>query len=254
MNARYPLALAFAATVVLGGCTPTRGSETDDRIEASARKTYVYRTYLKDDAIDIAAKDGVVTLSGTVAAASHRTLAQDTVEGLPGVKRVDNRLEVTGEQPADKSDTWILTKVKTSLWFHHSVSSLTGVDVKDGIVTLTGTASSQAQKDLTGEYAMDVEGVKSVKNEMTLVQDGSAQAKAAAGEAIDDASINAQVRMTLGSHRSTSAVRTRCSTQDGVVTLTGEAANQAEKDLVSKLTRDINGVKSVTNNMTVKAA
>jgi hypothetical protein len=33
----------------------------------------------------------------------------------------------------------------------------------------------------------------------------------------------------------------------------GEAANQAEKDLVSKLTRDINGVKSVNNNMTLKA-
>jgi hyperosmotically inducible periplasmic protein len=37
-----------------------------------------------------------------------------------------------------------------------------------------------------------------------------------------------------------------------VVTLSGQAASQAEKDLVSKLTRDINGVKSVNNNMTVK--
>jgi len=33
--------------------------------------------------------------------------------------------------------------------------------------------------------------------------------------------------------------------QDGVRTLSGEVANRAEKNLVSKLTRDINGVMSV---------
>jgi len=37
------------------------------------------------------------------------------------------------------------------------------------------------------------------------------------------------------------------------LTLIFAAANQAEKDLVSKLARDINGVKSVNNNMTLKA-
>jgi len=46
----------------------------------------------------------------------------------------------------------------------------TEVDVKDGIVTLQGEATSQAQKDLTTEYAKDVEGVKEVKNEMTVTK------------------------------------------------------------------------------------
>jgi len=44
---------------------------------------------------------------------------------------------------------------------------------------------------------------------------------------------------------------TKTETQDGVRTLIGEAVNQAEKGLASKLTRDINGVKSVSNNMTL---
>lgn len=253
MKGTYPLTLMFAATLLLGACTPTpTSSDTDGRVEASAKKTYVYRTHLKDDNIKISAKDGIVTLTGTVAAESHRTLAQDTVEGLPGVKSVDNRLEVNGERAEDHSDKWIGAKVKTSLWFHRSVSSQTGVDVRDGLVTLNGTAASQAQKDLTTEYANDVEGVKSVNNEMTVAQDGSAKEAGTIGEVIDDASITAQVKLALASHRSTSAVRTKAQTLDGVVTLSGEAANQAEKDLVSKLTRDINGVKSVNNNMTVK--
>jgi osmotically-inducible protein OsmY len=158
-----------------------------------------------------------------------------------------------GERAEENSGTWILAKVKTSLWFHRSVSSLTEVDVKDGCVTLKGTASSLAEKDLTTEYARDVEGVKTVTNDMTVAKDGPAKDAATSAEVIDDASITAQVRLALASHRSTSALRSRPVTRDGVVTLSGEAANQAQKDLASKITRDIDGVKSVSNTMTVKA-
>jgi len=38
---------------------------------------------------------------------------------------------------------------------------------------------------------------------------------------------------------------------DNVVTLSGKARNAAEKDLAAKLVTDINGVKSVVNNMTI---
>jgi osmotically-inducible protein OsmY len=37
-----------------------------------------------------------------------------------------------------------------------------------------------------------------------------------------------------------------------VVTVSGEAKNPAEKDLVTKLVSDVKGVKSVVNNMEVK--
>ncbi|MBU3948564.1 MAG: BON domain-containing protein [Proteobacteria bacterium] len=55
--------------------------------------------------------------------------------------------------------------------FNRNVSAITEVSTKDGIVTLQGEATSQAQKDLTTEYAKfvnDVNGVKSVKNQMTI--------------------------------------------------------------------------------------
>ena len=72
------------------------------------------------------------------------------------------------------------------------------------------------------------------------------------GDKIDDASITAQVKSSLLSHHSTSALNTSVSTTDGVVTLSGIAKNDAEKSLVTKLATDINGVTSVINNMTVK--
>lgn len=226
-------------------------SEMDSRIESSAQKSYVYKTYLKNDAINIQSVDGVVTLKGSVAEESHKSLAKETVANLPGVKSVDDQLIIKGESPAENSDGWIGMKVKTALLFHHNVNTFkTEVDVKEGVVTLKGEAASQAQKDLAGEYAKDVNGVKDVKNEMTLVKAPENNGQTL-GEKIDDASITAQVKVALLSHRSTSAVNTKVETTEGVVTVSGIAKNDAEKALVSKLANDVNGVKSVVNNMTI---
>jgi hyperosmotically inducible protein len=250
----YPLALLTATGILLVTTAPLRASETDDRIESSFTKTHVFKTYLKDDAIKTESKNGAVTLTGTVAEASHKSLAQDTIEGLPGVKSVDNRLKVKGESPAEHSDAWLSLKVKTTLLFHRNVSaSKTDVFVKDGVVSLRGETSSQAQRELTAEYAKDVEGVKDVKNEMTVAKN-PANPDETIGEKIDDASITAQVKSSLLSHRSTSALKTKVSTTQGVVTLSGIARNAAEKTLVTKLVNDINGVTSVINNMTIEVA
>jgi osmotically-inducible protein OsmY len=235
---------AMAAAVLISTAIPLFASETDDRIESSFKKSYVYKTYLKDEHITISSQNGVVKLSGDVLDEAHKPMAQDTVEALPGVKSVENTIVVKN----DKSDRWVKMKVQTALVFHANVNaSDTEVIVKEGHVTLRGKAMSQAQKDLTTEYAKDVEGVKGVTNEMSM-----AKADDTIGEKIDDASITAQVKMTLMMHRSTGVLRTSVTTNNGVVTLSGKARNESEKDLVTKLVEDVHGVNSVVNKMTVK--
>lgn len=228
-----------------------RATETDDRIESAASKSYVFKTYLKNDSIKTRSKDGKVVLTGTVSESSHKTLAENTVEKLPGVKSVDNQLTFKGDLPEEHSDSWIALKVKTVLLFHRNVStSKTEVDVKDGVVTLRGTALNTAQRELTGEYAKDVDHVKEVKNEMTIAEK-PVKTDETFSDKVDDASITAQVKLTLMSHRSTSALKTGVETVDGSVTLTGEAKNSAEKSLVTKLVSDVPGVVYVNNRMTV---
>jgi len=251
MKAMYSVALMMASVVLLVISVPVHASEMDDRIESSAMKSYVFKTYLKGDDIKIQSKDGVVALTGTVSEESHKSLAYETVASLPGVKSVDNKLKVKGEYPAEKSDAWITMKLKTTLLFHKSVSAMTEVGTKDGIVTLKGEADNQAQKDLTTEYARDIDGVKDVNNEMT-VSKAPKKTRDIVVDKIDDASITAQVKMSLLFHRSTSAVNTKVETNNGVVTLSGKASNAAEKDLVTKLVNDINGVTSVNNRMTIE--
>ncbi len=251
MNVNYPKVFVMVTAVVLLTNVSARASETDERIEASAKKSYVFKTYLKDDNIKTLSKDGVVTLIGTVKEESHKSLAQETVASLPGVISVDNKLELKGERPVEDSDSWISMQIKYSLLYNRHVSGInTQVFVTDGIVTLQGVAANQAQKDLAGQYAKDIKGVKDVKNEMTIAK-VSSEPKETMGDKIDDASITAQVKMALLAHHSTSAFKTGVATEDGVVTLSGNATSGAGKDMATKVTSDVNGVKNVVNNMTI---
>jgi hyperosmotically inducible periplasmic protein len=98
-------------------------------------------------------------------------------------------------------------------------ATATKVDVKDGIVTLSGHRHERlAQKDLTEVYAKDIDNVKAVRNE--IVVEAPAAGSSTVGEVIDDASITSQVKYALLSHRSTSALSTKVITENAVVSIT----------------------------------
>jgi hyperosmotically inducible protein len=115
---------------------------------------------------------------------------------------------------------------------------------------LRGKAANDAQKELTADYARDVDGAKGVVNEMIVAGEPSHPGETF-HEKVDDASVTAEVKATLMAHRSTSALNTHVETRDGIVTLTGIAKNAAQKDLVTRLVSDVDGVTSVVNDMTV---
>ena len=248
----YSMVLAAAAAAMFFTSTPLHASEADDRIDSSFKNSFVYKTHLKDDAIKVKTVDGVVTLTGTVSDESGKALAQETAANIPGVARVDNQLVTKAQSATDNADTWIGRKVKLALLFHRNVSaSKTTVEVSNGVVTLKGEAQSAAEKELATEYATDIDGVKEVKNEMTIAA-APATAVRSPGEKLDDASVTALVKVALATRRSTSALKTKVETRDGEVTLTGIAKNDAEKALVSKVVTNIQGVTDVKNQMTVE--
>jgi osmotically-inducible protein OsmY len=224
-------------------------SSSDSKIEDAAKASYNFRTVL-DNNVKVKSDDGVVTLTGTVQDKDDKALAADTVEGLPGVVRVNNQINVAPSYP-ERSDAWMALKIRSRLLVKANVSATsTKVAVNDGVVTLSGPVDSVAQKELTAAYAKDIDGVKSVTNDLTVLNEPSTNPTM--GEKIDDASITSQVKYALLTHKSTSALKTKVTTTDGVVRVTGDAATGAEKDLVTKLAADVRGTKSVTNDMTVK--
>jgi osmotically-inducible protein OsmY len=222
--------------------------EIDRKIETAAKASYNYKTVLEDN-VKVKAQDGVVTLTGSVQDKGDKDLAADTVENLPGVVSVKNEIKIKATHP-EHSDAWIALKIRSRLLAKGNVSATdTKVAVANGNVVLTGTADNAAQKELTEVYAKEIDGVKTVKNEMVVKEK---VASATRGETIDDASITSQVKYALLSHKSTSALKTKVTTTNGVVRVTGDAKSDAEKSLVTKLASGVRGTKSVTNDMTVK--
>jgi hyperosmotically inducible periplasmic protein len=225
-------------------------SDTDRKIEDAAKASYNYRTVLEDH-VKVKADEGFVTLTGTVQDEDDKDLAEDTVKNLPGVTGVKNEIIVKSIY-TEHSDSWVAFKIRSRLLVKANVSATdTKVAVKDGVVTLTGTADNTAQKELTGLYAKEIEGVKSVRNDIVVKETPPAPGSTL-NEKIDDASITSQVKYALLSHKATSALKTKVTTTAGVVVITGEASSDAEKSLVTKLTEGVRGVQSVKNNMTVK--
>jgi len=242
--------LSVLLALLAGPIALLASSATDRKIEDAAKASYNYRTVLEDH-VKVKASDGIVTLTGTVQDKDQKALAVDTVENLPGVTSVKNDIKIESTYP-EHSDAWMAFKIRSRLLVKGNVSAATTkVAVTDGNVVLTGTADNAAQKELTEVYAKEIDWVKSVKNDIVInAQPATAQT---AGEKIDDASITSQIKFALLSHKATSAVKTKVTTTDGVVSITGEAKNDAEKSLVSKLAESIRGVISVKNDMTVKA-
>jgi hyperosmotically inducible protein len=237
------LALMAVSPVIMFANT-----ETDRQIEDAAKASYNFHAVLNDH-VKAKSEDGVVTLKGSVQDRDQKALAEDTVKNLPGVVSVVDNIKVESE-PAEHSDAWIALKIHSDLLVHANVSATsTKVDVTNGVVLLTGTVDNQAQKDLTEAYVKDIEGVRSVTNDLVVKDQPSDRP---VSESIDDASITSQVKFALLDHRSTSAISTKVTTKDGVVMVSGEADTAAEKDLVTKLASSIRGVRSVDNEMTVR--
>ena len=245
------LKLLSALLVFIAGPVAAFASSASDRkIEDAAKASYNFRTVLEDH-VTVKATDGVVTLTGVVEDKDERALAEDTVENLPGVTSVKNDLTIKPTYP-EHSDAWMAFKIRARLLVKSNVSATsTKVAVEDGHVVLSGTADNVAQKELTAVYAKDIDGVKSVQNDI-IVKD-SPPAGETMGDKVDDASITTQVKFALLTHKGTSAIKTKVTTIDSVVVITGEAASDAEVALVTKLAGDVRGVKSVSNSMTVKS-
>jgi hyperosmotically inducible protein len=67
------------------------------------------------------------------------------------------------------NDGWLWTKTRAVLATTDDLRDSTiNVDVEDGVVTLSGTVATAAQKSKAAQVAKSVEGVKSVKNNLAV--------------------------------------------------------------------------------------
>lgn len=110
---------------------------------------------------------GVVTLEGTVNAHWKRSFVENKMSGLHGVLAVENKLAVT---PTEKiGDELIADDVVAALDRDANVNAPdVEVEVKDGVVTLSGSVPSWSASWAAEQDASRTAGVVDVKNELQL--------------------------------------------------------------------------------------
>jgi hyperosmotically inducible periplasmic protein len=86
------------------------------------------------------------------------------------LKKVENNAgEALEDVGGDIGDAWITTKVRSSLLFTRSLNvDALSVTTKNQVVSISGMVDTQAEKDLVKEIVNDIDGVKTVKNEIKV--------------------------------------------------------------------------------------
>jgi len=118
----------------------------------------------------VVTQNGKVVLTGSVATNEAKQQAEKLAKNTHGVRAVDNQLRVNDKAPAsDKStimaDSWITTKVKSTLLYSSNVAGADiSVNTVGGVVTLAGKVDSGVEQALAIELAQNIRGVKRVSS------------------------------------------------------------------------------------------
>jgi len=151
------------------------------------------------------------------------------------------------------TDTAITTKVKAKLIGEESLKqSDISVSTTNGVVTLTGSATSSDAKALAAKLAKGVDGVRSVDGDMKTPT--SSKAVDDTKRAVSDSWITTKVKSELLANSMSKGFKISVTTTHGVVVLTGALANQDAIDNVKDLAEKVDGVKSVDISAVTVAA
>jgi hyperosmotically inducible protein len=122
--------------------------------------------------VNVDTRGGVVTLFGIVQTAAQKTEAEAQAKKVDGVKSVKNELQVVPAVSAgrvEKRDEQIQTAVTERLGEKTGLSDV-DVEVKNGVVRLTGTVGSQSDRLAALTAARTSEGVRSVVGDELRVE------------------------------------------------------------------------------------
>jgi osmotically-inducible protein OsmY len=144
----------------------------------------------------------------------------------------------------DLDDAKLQHDVLAELEWDPSVdASKIGVAAEDGVVTLTGSVPTYAQKAIAERAAKRVHAVKAIANDITV--------RLAGGEPSDTDVATAAVNVLAWSTR-VPQDRVKVAVRNGWVTLEGTVDWWHEKDAAERAVRDLAGVVGLTNDIEVK--
>ncbi|WNF46979.1 BON domain-containing protein [Pseudomonas sp. SG20056] len=148
----------------------------DATLVATVKSKLLWNSNTEGLDINVNAANGKVSLTGNAQSAEAKELAGRLAANTDGVREVNNQLSISAtdstaakaQNAADDtaaviSDAWITSKVKSSFIYSRNLDGLDiSVDTQKGMVSLSGSVLSNAEKQLAIETARNIRGVRGV--------------------------------------------------------------------------------------------
>ena len=167
------LLIVLGALLALASSNCGRRSAADSAITAIVKSKLAVDNETSSANINVDTKGGVVTLTGVVTTQANKEQAERIARNTEGVTRVINNITVeTDDEYAgagmSASDLAILSKIKTRYVAEDVIGAK--VEVRDGVVTLTGNVENAQIRVRAENIARATSGVKDVNNMIEVSQ------------------------------------------------------------------------------------
>ena len=214
--------------------------KTDTQLQKDVIDELRWEPRVNDAEIAVSAKDGVVTLTGSVDTFAQKYVAERAVERVTGVRAVADDLAVKVFGPHERTDTEIAHAALNALrWDTEVPDEKLTVKVEHGWVTLKGEAEWNYQKTAAERDLRYLAGVKGISNLITV------KPRASATE------VKAKIEAALKRSAELDANQITVETADGSVTLKGTVRSWPERSDAERAAWAAPGVKEVHDRLVV---
>jgi osmotically-inducible protein OsmY len=213
---------------------------SDERLQSDVADELYWDPKVDGAAIAVSAQDGVVTLRGTVGTFREKREAQRDAESVHGAKRVENELEVRILDDDRRADAELRGDVLQALMLDSLVPDTVDANVDDGVVTLSGEANWQYQRDEADFVAANILGVVDVDNKIELVAPGPTPEN-----------LTRRITDAMERNAKLDAESVQVESVNGTVTLRGEVSSWADHDAAVAAAWAAPGVTKVKDHIIV---
>ena len=214
--------------------------KSNEELQKDVQNAIKWEPYMNAAEIGVTAKDGVVTLSGTVDSYSKKINAERAAKNVVGVKAVAEDIEINYGASHKQNDTDIATSVMSAWKYNWNVpEDRIKVKVEDGWVKLEGEVPWKYQADAAKNSINNIDGVRGVSNLIKVKSESK------------DSLEKKDVENALKRNWSINSKDVKVEVNHNKVKLTGLVHSLYQKEEAGRLAWNAPGVWSVENELAV---